>query len=86
MASAIVNLLDFDAARLSAWLAADGESPDRAAMRARQLLRWVHRDLTSDFDAMTNLAKPLRARLAAQSSIAMPAVVHDSVASNIFST
>jgi 23S rRNA (adenine2503-C2)-methyltransferase len=82
MSVATVNLLDFDAARLSAWLTAEGESPERAAMRARQVLRWVHRDLTSDFDAMTNLAKPLRARLTAQSAVAMPVVIRDSVAAD----
>ena len=36
-----------------------GEKP----FRARQLLRWVHRNGESDFECMSDLSKPLRERL-----------------------
>src|SRR5258708_8792514 len=76
------NLLDFDEAQLAAWLIAAGEEPLRAPMRARQLLRWLHRELVDDFDAMSNLAKALRSRLREQSWVAMPAVVQDTIATD----
>lgn len=43
------------------WLAAAGEAP----YRADQILRWIYRDQVDRFEAMTNLKKTLRERLAA---------------------
>jgi 23S rRNA (adenine2503-C2)-methyltransferase len=69
------NLFDYDAAGLEALLAQWGEKP----FRARQLLRWMHQLGVSDFAAMTDLGKPLRARLAAEASIRLPAVQRESI-------
>jgi len=82
MSASPVNLLDFDEARLAAWLTSAGEEASRAPMRARQVLRWLHRELVDDFDAMTNVAKALRARLAEQSRVTMPAVVTDNTSAD----
>jgi 23S rRNA (adenine2503-C2)-methyltransferase len=68
-----VNLLDFDAAGLSAYFAELGEKP----FRARQVLRWMHRSGQSDFDAMTDIARSLREKLKAEAEIIPPAVVSD---------
>ena len=68
-----LNLLDYDAQGLARMLADLGEKP----FRARQLLRWVHRFGESDFAAMTDVAKSLRSRLAAEAVIAAPAVLRD---------
>ena len=46
---------------LGRWLDAAGEAP----YRADQILRWVYRDQVDRFEAMTNLKKGLRERLAA---------------------
>ena len=73
-----VNLLDFDAAGLAAFVESLGEKP----FRARQLLRWVHRRGASGFDAMTDLAKSLRGKLAERATIAAPAVVRDSTSAD----
>lgn len=54
-----VNLLDFDAAGLTAWFAQHGEKP----FRARQVLRWMHRSGESEFLAMSDIAKSLRDKL-----------------------
>ncbi|MDO5530557.1 23S rRNA (adenine(2503)-C(2))-methyltransferase RlmN [Sutterella sp.] len=64
-----VNLLDFDAAGLKAWCAEIGEKP----FRARQLTRWIHRHLESDFEAMTDLAKTFRAKLMERAEVRAPA-------------
>jgi 23S rRNA (adenine2503-C2)-methyltransferase len=69
------NLFDYDAAGLEALLAGWGEKP----FRARQLLRWMHQLGVSDFAAMTDLGKALRARLAADAAIVLPAVQRDSI-------
>lgn len=68
-----VNLLDFDAAGLTAFFAERGEKP----FRARQVLRWIHRGFVGDFDAMTDIAKSLREKLKAIATITPPAIVAD---------
>lgn len=72
----MVNLLDFDADGLVAWFAGLGEKP----FRARQVLRWMHRDGCDDFGQMTDVAKALRQRLAAEAKIAGPRPIRDSLA------
>ena len=54
-----VNLLDFDLEGLAAYCATLGEK----RFRAVQLFRWIHQKGASDFEAMSDLAKPLRANL-----------------------
>jgi len=68
-----VNLLDFDAAGLTAFFAERGEKP----FRARQVLRWIHRGFVGDFDAMTDIAKSLREKLKEIATITPPAIVAD---------
>ena len=72
------NLFDYDAAGLQALLAGWGEKP----FHARQLLRWMHQLGVNDFAAMTDLRKALRARLAAEAAIVLPAVRGDSVSAD----
>ncbi len=73
-----VNLLDLDAAGLTAFVAALDEKP----FRARQLLRWIHQRGASRFDVMTDLAKSLREKLAAHAHVLAPAVVRDTTAAD----
>jgi 23S rRNA (adenine2503-C2)-methyltransferase len=68
-----VNLLDFDAAGLTAFFAEHGEKP----FRAKQVLRWMHRFGQRDFDAMTDIAKSLREKLKTMAVVAPPGVVSD---------
>ena len=53
------NLLDFDLDGLAAFCERLGEK----RFRATQLFRWIHQRGASDFDAMTDLARPLREKL-----------------------
>ncbi len=76
--SASVNLLDFDVEGLVAWFAERGEKP----FRARQVLRWVHREGCDDFEAMSNVAKSLRARLHAEACVRPPVPVRDSLSAD----
>lgn len=71
--TALTNLLDLDPAQLVAYCGELGEKP----FRAKQLLRWIHQFGASDFDAMTDLAKSLRDKLATRAMIAAPAVISD---------
>ena len=68
-----VNLLDFDAAGLTAFFAEHDEKP----FRARQVLRWIHRFGQHDFAAMTDIAKSLRAKLEIMARITPPAILSD---------
>src|SRR5512134_1903280 len=72
------NLLDFDAAGLAAYVESIGEK----GFRARQLMRWIHQRGEHDFGAMTDLAKSLRARLAAGAEVTVPGVVRDTLAAD----
>ncbi|MEA5097795.1 MAG: 23S rRNA (adenine(2503)-C(2))-methyltransferase RlmN [Burkholderiaceae bacterium] len=72
--TALTNLLDFDPEQLVAYCGELGEKP----YRAKQLQRWMHVFGVSDFDAMTNLAKSLREKLAGRALIAESAVISDS--------
>ncbi len=67
------NLLDLDRAGLRTLLAALGEQP----YRADQLMKWIYHRLETDFDAMTDLGKALRAKLAATCCIEPPAIVFE---------
>ena len=55
-----VNLLDFDLKGLTIFCASLGEK----SFRATQLFRWIHQKGATDFEQMTDLAKPLRSKLA----------------------
>ena len=71
-----VNLLDLDAAGLTAFFAEQGERP----FRARQVLRWLHRFGQADFDAMTDIARSLREKLKTLAVVVPPAIIADRVA------
>lgn len=72
------NLLDLDAENLMAWFAERGEKP----FRARQVLRWIHRFGETDFDAMTDVAKSLRAQLRETACVRSPVPIRDSVSAD----
>ena len=55
----LANLLDYDLEGLAGFCDGLGER----RFRATQLFRWIHQRGASDFDAMTDLAKPLREKL-----------------------
>lgn len=62
------NLLDLDREGMRAFFAELGERP----FRADQVLKWVYHHGVTDFEAMTNIARPLRARLAEIAEIRPP--------------
>ncbi|PWB39465.1 MAG: 23S rRNA (adenine(2503)-C(2))-methyltransferase RlmN [Rhodocyclales bacterium] len=72
------NLLEFDAAGLTAWFAGMGEKP----FRAKQVLRWLHQFGEDDFERMTDVAKSLRTRLAEHAEVRLPQVMLDSAAAD----
>jgi 23S rRNA (adenine2503-C2)-methyltransferase len=73
-----MNLLDLAPEDLAAFLAARGEKP----FRARQVSRWIHQRFVDDISAMTDLARPLRERLAAEAAIVAPTPIRDTVAAD----
>jgi 23S rRNA (adenine2503-C2)-methyltransferase len=74
----MINLLDLAPAGLAAFFAERGEK----RFRARQVSHWVHQRLVGDFAAMTDIARPLRERLAVEAVVAAPAVIRDTTASD----
>jgi len=71
-----VNLIGLDAAGLERFFVERGEKP----FRARQLLHWIHQQGERDFGRMSDLAKPLRDKLAASVHITAPVIVGDTTA------
>ena len=71
-----INLLNYDGKGLVDFCTGIGEKP----FRAKQLLRWIHQYGTADFDAMSDLAKGLREKLAVQAVIELPQIISDYVA------
>ena len=70
-ASERTNLLGLPRPALEAFLAGLGSQP----FRARQLMNWVYKRGVGEFDAMSNLAKELRARLAACAAVRAPEIL-----------
>ena len=54
---------------------ADVAAPDKARMRASQLWRWIHHYGVTDFERMSDIAKPMRAALADAFTLARPQIV-----------
>jgi 23S rRNA (adenine2503-C2)-methyltransferase len=73
-----INLLDFDQAGLRAFFESIGEPP----FRAEQLLKWIYHQQVTDFAHMSNLSKPLRARLADMAEIAPPKVIREQLSAD----
>ena len=66
----MINLLDFNQPQLADYFASIGEKP----FRAKQLMRWMHHFGVHDFSQMTDIAKGLREKLAADTEITLPNV------------
>jgi len=66
-----VNLLGLTLTGLEEYFRGIGERPFRAV----QLLKWIHQQRITDFSAMTNLSRELRARLAAEAVVRLPEIV-----------
>ena len=68
-----VNLLDFDLDGLAAFCDGLGEK----RFRAQQLFRWVHQRGESDFSRMSDLARPLRDKLAGVATVSAPRLLSE---------
>ncbi len=70
---ALVNLLELDRTGLVAFFAGIGE----ARYRAEQVMKWIYHRHVTDFSEMTDLGKPLRAKLMASCVIEPPKVLFE---------
>jgi 23S rRNA (adenine2503-C2)-methyltransferase len=73
-----VNLLDFDLEGLAAFCEGLGEK----RFRATQLYRWIHQRGASDFEAMTDLARSLRDKLATRAEVRALPVISEHVSAD----
>ncbi len=73
-----INLLNFDRQGLRDYFASINEKP----FRADQLMKWIYQAGESDFDAMTNMNKDLRAKLKSNCVIAAPVISEHQQASD----
>jgi len=72
------NLLGLDADGLRRFFEEQGEKP----FRARQVLRWIHQSGEADFARMSDIARPLREKLAGIACIEAPRSVGDTLATD----
>lgn len=68
MPTQLTNLLGLSKTKMEAFLLSLGEKP----FRAIQLMKWIHQQGVTDFDAMTNISKSLRASLKDCAEIRLP--------------
>jgi 23S rRNA (adenine2503-C2)-methyltransferase len=73
------SLIGLSRAELGAALAAIGVSEPQVRMRAGQIWNWLYLRGATDFAAMTNISKDLRAALAAAYRIGRPEIVTEQV-------
>ena len=73
-----INLLNYDSKALVDFCTGIGEK----SFRAKQLLRWIHQYSTADFNAMSDLAKGLREKLAVLAVIELPQIISADVATD----
>jgi 23S rRNA (adenine2503-C2)-methyltransferase len=69
------NLLGLDRAGMIEFFRALGEKP----FRATQVMQWIHQHGVTDFAAMSNLSKTLRARLHHEAVLDVPQIVREQV-------
>lgn len=74
----MVNLLNYNQPQLAKWFEDLGEKP----FRAKQLMRWMYHYGIYDFDAMTDIAKVLRQKLAVEAEIALPDIQEELVSND----
>ena len=67
------NLLGLSREQMEAFFLSIGEKK----FRANQVMKWIHIEGCDDFEAMTNLSKPLRAKLAEVAEVRGPGVVYE---------
>jgi len=66
----MVNLFDLDRQGLIDFFVNLDEKP----FRATQVMKWIHQQAVLDFDAMTNLSKPVRQQLTEMACLSLPQV------------
>ena len=76
------SLIGLSRAELSETLAALGVPLAQIKMRVQQLWHWMYVRGVTDFDAMTSVAKDLRAALAARHTLARPEVVAEQISAD----
>ncbi len=69
--SRAVNLLDLDRRAMEAHFVSMGAKP----FHGRNVFKWIHKHGVTDFQAMTDLSKKLRAQLAETAEVRLPEVV-----------
>ena len=82
MTAALPSLAGLSKPELAEKLVAVGVEPGKAKMRAEQLWRWIYHYGVTDFAAMTNVAKELRATLAQHYTLARPEIVTQQISND----
>ncbi|WP_240127072.1 23S rRNA (adenine(2503)-C(2))-methyltransferase RlmN [Thermomonas alba] len=73
------NIFDFDRARLERFFE---EELGEKKFRAHQVMKWIHHRYVTDFTAMTDLGKALRAKLEDRALVRAPQVLFDKASSD----
>ncbi len=82
MTAALPSIAGLTKQELAEKLVAVGVEPGKAKMRAEQLWRWIYHYGVTDFAAMTNVAKELRATLAQHYTLARPEIVTEQISND----
>lgn len=75
----LISLVGQDREQLAASMSSIGVSESQIRMRVNQLYHWIYERGVSDFDAMLNLSKSLRADLKEKFTLGRPEIVEEQV-------
>ena len=73
-----INLFNLNQIALREYFVGMSEKP----FRAEQVMKWVYHQGVTDFEAMTNLSKTLRERLADDTHLPLPAIVSEKISAD----
>jgi 23S rRNA (adenine2503-C2)-methyltransferase len=76
------SLVGYSRAALAEVLASLGVPPSQQRMRVQQLWHWIYLRGATEFEQMTNVAKDLRAALAARFTLARPEIVAEQISAD----
>jgi 23S rRNA (adenine2503-C2)-methyltransferase len=74
-----INILGLSKAQIKVELEKIGVEPKKLRMRASQIFQWMYHHGVTDFTQMTNIAKPMQAKLAEHFSLARPEITERQV-------
>ncbi len=77
-----VNILGFSKSEIKTELARIGVDPKKLRMRSSQIFQWMYHHGADNFEVMSNIAKPMQAKLSQHFSLARPEITERQISTD----